>query len=383
MQATLDQITDIFSGITGRQSPKVKKYLDGVTQTSVYESLDKLLSWQRRGGIDLRAAFDAHCFTSPNQQPYWNEDSFRKHIRCSFPETVVPDSTIQLLWRSFAYYAYHPFPRQEHEVDFAAFTRAVFFLVYRCDELFGTQDFAISDMFFLYTPWRSEGGAADWRRIRIERLWRSIGTPCSKGGGLDENKTKPVLLDAMDVLCVIGPEFVHFGPTPEQLESVARRLLDGAAVRTEVTKGDEQTLGRLLERVVVRGEKWGLSGKRYCYGNIAQAGSVGAHDERADELLLGSDTKEPISIVGNAIGEFNMSDSDSRYYQLWAILFQPPMVASGEESSQTMQIAKTEADDNNGTEMEEPRGFVGQNSNDGARVVGNELRKRIQGFGSS
>lgn len=59
------------------------------------------------------------------------------------------------------------------------------------------------------------------------------------------------------------------------------------------------------------------------------------------------------------------------------------MIASGEESSQTMQIAKTEADDNNGTEMEEPRGFVGQNSNDGARVVGNDLKKRIQGFGSS
>lgn len=59
------------------------------------------------------------------------------------------------------------------------------------------------------------------------------------------------------------------------------------------------------------------------------------------------------------------------------------MVASGEESSQTMQIAKTEADDNNGTEMEEPRGSVGQNSKDGARVVGNDLKKRIQGFGSS
>ncbi|KFY52153.1 hypothetical protein V496_08613 [Pseudogymnoascus sp. VKM F-4515 (FW-2607)] len=349
MQATLDQITDIFSSITGRQSPKVKKYLDRVTQN-------------------------------------WNKDSFRKHIQCSFPETVVLDSTIQLLWRSFTYYAYHPFPRHEHDVDFAAFTRAVFFLVYRCDELFGTPDFAISDMFFLYTPWRSEGGAADWRRIRIEPLWRSIGTPCSKGSGLDENKTKPVLLDAMDVLCVISPEFVHFGPTPEQLESVARRLLDGAAVRTEITKGDEQTLRRLLERVLVRGEKGGLSGKRYCYGDIAQAGSVGAHDlssERADEHLLRSDTKEPIYIVGNAIREFNMSDPESRYYQLWAILFQPPMVASGEESSQTMQIAKTEADDNNGTEMEEPRGSVGQNSKDGARVVGNDLKKRIQGFGSS
>ncbi|KAH7384951.1 hypothetical protein BKA64DRAFT_681831 [Cadophora sp. MPI-SDFR-AT-0126] len=386
MQATLDQIVNIFSGITGRQSPNVTKYLDGVTQTSVYDNLNKLLSWQRRGGIDLRAAFDAHCFTMPNQQPCWTEDSFRKLIRCSFPETVVPDSTMQLLWRSFAYYAYHPFPRQEHEVDFAAFTRAVFFLVYRCDELFGTQDFAISDMFFLYTPWRSEGGAADWQRIRIERLWRSIGTPCSNSSGLDENKIEPVLLDAMDVLCVIGPEFVHFGPTPEQLENVARRLLDGAAVQTEVTKGDEQTLRRLLERVVVRGETWGLFGKKYNYGDIAQAGSVGAHDlgsEAADEHLLGSDTKIPISIVGNAIGEFNKSNFDSQYYQLWAILFQPPMVVLGEETSQTVQIAKTGADDKNRMEMEEPRGTGDHNFKDSARVVGNDLRKRIQGFGSS
>ncbi|KAK0100450.1 hypothetical protein ONS95_008400 [Cadophora gregata] len=380
MQATLDQITDIFSGITGRQSPKVKRYLDGLTYTSVYESLDKLLSWQRRGGLDMSAVFDTHCFTSPNQRPCWNEESFRKHVRCSFPESVIPDFTVRLLWRSFAYYAYHPFPGLEQDVDFAAFTRAIFFLVYQCDELFGTQEFATSDMFFLHTPWRSEGGA-DWRRIRIERLLRSIDTPCSNDIELNRNKTEPILLDAMDVLCVVSPEFIHFGLTPEQLEIVARRLLNGAMVQTELTKGNLETLKRLLERVVVREETWGLFGKKYCYGDIAACGSKDSSHQRADEYLFQSDIKEPISIE-NAITGLNMPDLDSRYYQLWAILFQPPMFASGNESTQTMGNTIIEADDKNRMETEKHRGSVGLNPEDGARVLSNDLKKRIQGFGS-
>ncbi|RWA11376.1 hypothetical protein EKO27_g3749 [Xylaria grammica] len=125
----------------------------------------------------------------------------------------------KLLWRSFHFYAYHPFPRglQYGKIDYDAFQRAALLIVFQCDRLLGTREL---DWF-----WRND--AAYFRKASFQRIFRSIVVPESTAGAdlaMHLSNMTCVLSDAADVLVMVGPQFIHAMPSPEQLEIVARKL---------------------------------------------------------------------------------------------------------------------------------------------------------------
>ena len=89
----------------------------------------------------------------------------------------------------------------------------------------------------------------------------------------------------MDVLSIISPEFIHLGPTPEQLETVSRKLLVRVVTQREVRREELSTLIGLLIRMRVMKEKWGPCGRYYNHGNFAQAGPA---DAELTEILVNS-----------------------------------------------------------------------------------------------
>ena len=58
------------------------------------------------------------------------------------PDVAMSEPAVQLLWRCFHFYAYHPFQREgtDGKLDSAAFQRAIALLVVQGTEFLGTQD---------------------------------------------------------------------------------------------------------------------------------------------------------------------------------------------------------------------------------------------------
>jgi hypothetical protein len=205
----------------------------------------------------------------------WNEDSLRKHIESRHPDVAISKAAIQLLWRCFHFYAYHPFPRDatDGKVDSAAFQRAVSLLALQCTDLLGTQDGG--DYF-----WRHDD--AFFRQADFKRIFRSIGLPtkCTSSDQslqLDDDSTS-VLDDAMDVLAMTQPQTVSLAPSPDQLEPAARKLLgesDLLQKRYQVSREDLSTLLSLLLRLRLQKAKWG---SRFHLGAFDKA------DPRDEEL---------------------------------------------------------------------------------------------------
>lgn len=184
-------------------------------------------------------------------------------MRSTHSEAAISDVALQLLWRSFHFYAHHPFPRdsRQGQVDFDAFKRAVLLTAFRCDELLGTREL---DWF-----WRND--EAFFRRAKFERMFRSIGVTETTTQVLkQQNGMAFVLSDAMDVLIMVVPQFMHAAPSPEQLEVVAGNLFarETTLMQREVRREDVSTLINLLLRMRLSNEKWGSS---YHLGDFVDA----------------------------------------------------------------------------------------------------------------
>lgn len=280
----------------------------------------------------------------------WNEESFKSHIRDTHSSAAVSDAAVQLLWRSFHFYAYHPFPRdlQHARVDYDAFQRAALLTVFRCDGLLGTRE--------LDWYWRRDD--AFFRDASLARMFRSL-APQDKVRSEDlteEDDIEPSLSDAMDVLVMLGPQFIHAMPSEGQLEAVARRLFASgdAAVRGAVRRQDVSTLMDLVLSMRLRKEKWGLI---HHYGSVVEAGPA---DEEFTNVLVASlatDESEfitPEQLLSSKITmvsipflsrfrSASLTDDGQpnllfRFHQLWAVLFQPSM-ASDESKPHSSNVA--------------------------------------------
>ncbi|KAI1425302.1 hypothetical protein F5Y12DRAFT_747890 [Xylaria sp. FL1777] len=316
----LSLIDNIVGGIAlGPQRRKVKKYLDEATCDSVCTDLGKLLSplgWREREL--LRATFDMYCIEDSAQEKFWNEESFRRHVRSRYPATVICDAAIQLLWRSFHFYAYHPFPRdiRHAKVDYDAFQRAALLIVFQCDGFLGTREL---DWF-----WRND--AAFFRKASLERIFRSIALPentAKEEISRQLNSMISAVSDVQDVLIMVGPQFMHTFPTPEQLETVPRRLFGGRLhfLRGVLRREEVSTLISLLLRMRLSEEKWCSF---YTLSDIVEV-NPGVEDlttalvdsiiENESEHIIISERL--LTIMGL------MPNIQLRFYQLWAALFQP------------------------------------------------------------
>ena len=198
----------------------------------------------------------------------------------------MSEAAVQLLWRCFHFYAYHPFPcdSTDGKIDSAAFQRAVALLAVQGTEILGTQD--EGDYF-----WRHDD--AFFHKSNFERIFRSI--------GLQENTDRPSihldhgstssLEDVMDVLAMTQPQTVSLAPSPYQLGPAARELFskDVCQERCQVSRKDLSRLLSLLLRVRLLDAKWGI---RFHFGTLEKRDP--ADEELADILVrgLGSDQDE-------------------------------------------------------------------------------------------
>ncbi|TGJ80427.1 hypothetical protein E0Z10_g8334 [Xylaria hypoxylon] len=318
MLSALDNlINDIAIGPENR---KVKQYLGKATRNTVYADLAKVLSWQLKRPQFFQETFDKYCIEDQSShEKYWTEESFRNHVRGAHSAGAISDAAIALLWKSFYFYAYHPFPPDLHhhaKVDFDAFRRAIQLTVSQCDGLLGTRE--------LDWYWRLD--AACFRKASFARFFRSIAVP---DHGFPEKQQKlditpSSLSDAMDVLVMVGPQFTHAVPSEPQLGSAARKLFaDGPAVaqRDVVRREDISVLIGLLLRLRLQEEKWARS---YPFGAVIEAGSA-----RTDltEVFVDSLTErynEQDITVQHLSGQADlMPHLLLRFQQLWAVLFQP------------------------------------------------------------
>ncbi|KAI0432796.1 hypothetical protein F5Y09DRAFT_300928 [Xylaria sp. FL1042] len=314
-------LNDLMSNIIiGPERRKVKQYLDAATRDTVYADLAKILSWQLKRPGHLQEVFNKYCIEDPaSHEQYWTVESFHDHVRSAHSPSAISDSAIALLWRSFHFYAYHPFPRdsQEHaNVDFDAFRRAALLTVFQCDDLLGTRE--------LDWYWRESG--AFFRKAGFARIFRSIAISDHEFPYQQQetNILPSDLSDAMDVLVMIGPQFIHAIPSESQLESVARKLYaDGPAVvqRNVARREDLSGLIDLLLRLRFQEEKWARS---YHFGSIVEAEPA---REYLTEALVNSLTER---CQGQNINVQHLSEQMDltpnlvlRFQQLWAVLFQP------------------------------------------------------------
>lgn len=214
----------------------------------------------------------------------WNEDCFKKYIRSTHSNVIISDPAVQLLWRSFHFYAYHPFPRdpQNGKVEIAAFEHAARLLVFRHNDLLGTREL---DYF-----WRNDDSF--FHRASFKRVFRSIGvletaTQLSKQQTQQQNDINSELSDTMDVLIMIGPQFIHAAPSSEQLEIVARKLFakEPFIKQRKVKRKEISILMSLLLRIRLKKEKWGSWGSYYNLGDFAEANLV---DKTLTEVLVNS-----------------------------------------------------------------------------------------------
>ncbi|KFZ13844.1 hypothetical protein V502_06414 [Pseudogymnoascus sp. VKM F-4520 (FW-2644)] len=309
MFAALINITNDVA--LGLQNRKVQKYLDEATCDSVARDLSK------RAHPSKNASF---VFSSNEATAYgisdWNEESLRRHVRSTQSKAAISATALQLLWRSFHFYAYHPFPRdpQHGQIDFDAFRRAVLLTVFQCDELLDTRE--------LEWFWRND--ASFFRRANFERTFISIGVPETITQPLkQQNGMTSALSDAMDVLIMVVPQFMHVAPSPEQLEVVARKLFAGEPTMTqrEVRLEVVSTLMNLLLRIRLNKEK---PGSFYYLSDFAEANPA---DEELTEAFINSligDESEQTVTSDQLLRAIDMVPNlQVRFYQLWAVLFQP------------------------------------------------------------
>ena len=190
------------------------------------------------------------------------------------PDVDISEATIQLLWRCFQFYAYHPFLRDtlDRKFDLTAFQRAVALFVAQSTVLLGTQD----------------GGDYFWRnderffyRANFERIFRSIGLQenTDKQSVCSNDHSTSILEDAMDVLAMTQPYTIQLAPSPDQLRLAAQKLLSEGAFRKRhrTARKDLSTLLSLLLRLRLREAKWG---SRFHFGSIERS-------DPGDEELAG------------------------------------------------------------------------------------------------
>ncbi|KAI9052392.1 hypothetical protein LZ554_003740 [Drepanopeziza brunnea f. sp. 'monogermtubi'] len=245
----------------------------------------------------------------------WNEDSFRQYVTSS-PHIKMSELEIGLLWRSFSHYAYHPLPHQEAEIDFAAFKRAAVLLVFQADDLIGTQEMDGGAEYC----WRQD--ATQHANARHGRLFRSLGVPGKSGPSPEQ--TEELLGEAADVMALSGPKSVHRGPTPEELKTVARRFLEGSVRSREVRREEIETLIGLLGRLSIKEDKWGSNGAFYNHGDILEASSSSVELSKILAGGLVEDMRLDPFTANEALKAVElMPNLLLRFYQLWAVIFQP------------------------------------------------------------
>ena len=119
--------------------------------------------------------------------------------------------------------------------------------------------------------------------------------PVSKDSELEDPQTESLTTDAMDILAMVGPDFIDSGPRPDQYRRFVQKLFDGGVMKTEVMRDDSFILMDLLLRLRVKNEKWG-SHRMFNHGDVAEASpSRAALTNNLVDALVGDNSCEPFT----------------------------------------------------------------------------------------
>lgn len=115
---------------------------------------------------------------------------------------------MRLLWRSFHFYAFHPFPKDPTggKISLKAFQGAVTMLAEQGADLIGV----VEEIDFF---WRVDGHDL-YNQAKLKRIFRSIGIP-ERSTELDDELSH-IVEETTDVLAMTQPFFMHNGPHASQ-----------------------------------------------------------------------------------------------------------------------------------------------------------------------
>ncbi|PYI04097.1 hypothetical protein BO78DRAFT_431642 [Aspergillus sclerotiicarbonarius CBS 121057] len=306
------------------QEQKVADYLRHATPDSVLKDLQTAVGPNIRRINDSQITFEASCVKDEaDRQQYWTKDSLRKHIQIAHLNVSFPDEAINLLWRSFHFYAHHPFPHyitDDSKIDVDGFQRAVALLAHDATDLLGTQE--DGDYY-----WRFD--ETFFRKASFSRMLRSIGHLGETG------QEEAVVDDVMDVLAITQPQSMKSMPCPDTLRPAARKLLDSGKtpMGCRVTRRDLFALLLLVLRMRLIGEKWGHGDH---YGTI---GEVYPEDEQLAEVLVNGVVGDEDDLGVDDLLRIQdvLPNLPLRFHQLWKVLFQPrPNIAIQETTGSTL-----------------------------------------------
>ena len=189
---------------------------------------------------------------------------------------------MQLLWRCFYYFVFHPFPRYpaNGSLNYYAFQRAVAFLTTQGTDLLSywvEEDYIVRSPHELYS--REDGGwfCPSLHQAQFARILQSMGQSYQGESLLSKDSLQSLVGQTVDVLVMTQPSSIDVGPNPEGLDPVARRLLGEELLRSQhlVAHKDLLTLLELLLRLRLQPATWGLG---FHYGRFE------ASDPKYNEL---------------------------------------------------------------------------------------------------
>ncbi|GLA53362.1 hypothetical protein AnigIFM63604_010453 [Aspergillus niger] len=241
MTAILSNILDRSLARSHRK--KVDNYLRDVTTESVLQDLSNTIVIRDRAtAISPQAIFDASCIRdTPQEKSYWTRVSLENHLAKAHSEITFPDRAIDVLWSSFYFYAYHPFPRpdvDQGKLEFSAFERAIALLALQGDKRLGSVENGFGN------HWRPDRSYT--RELHQHRIFRSISR--ISGSKLTTND-QHILDDVVDVLFTTHPYSMKYPTDSATLSPVAERLLRDGVPNYQLMAEDFSALLSLFIRL--------------------------------------------------------------------------------------------------------------------------------------
>ncbi|OJJ70343.1 hypothetical protein ASPBRDRAFT_197056 [Aspergillus brasiliensis CBS 101740] len=317
MGAILGNTIDQF--VSRSQRKRVESYLQVATADSVLEDLSNTtIIRDLPATISPQAIFDASCIRDgPGENPYWTKESLKNHLAKAHPGTPFPDKAIDVLWSSFYFHAYHPFPRVDVEhgkLEFPAFQRALGLLALQGAGRLGSVENGFG------THWRPD--RSHTHRLHQTRILRSIS--CINGSK-SVASDQCMLDDVVDVLFTTHPFSMKYPTDPALVKPVAERLLGGGVPNYQLSAEGLQTLISLVVRMRHCDLTWG--GGIHC-GFFEEASPL--TEDLSRTLVQSLQNVQADILHPDAVLRASriLSNIESRFHELWATIFQPQMPKS-------------------------------------------------------
>ena len=166
-------------------------------------------------------------------------------MKQTHPDLAGCQVVIQLLWRSFHFHAFHPFPDSstDDRIEWNAFQRAFLLQVAQGTDLLGVLEEA--DMY-----WQFQYDQNFVHQAKVNRIFRSIAVP-RRTISLTEDESNLAVEETADVVAMMQPFFPPHAPVQEGVFPAAKRLIavNNTQSRRRVARKDFVTLLSILIRL--------------------------------------------------------------------------------------------------------------------------------------